>query len=273
MAKKVVSTVKKVAAKVVNTVKKVVTAVQKTVVNTSNATAKNVTNLFKQTSTSNKSAVNGKTQTSKQGSSKFYGTIKSKPTNVVSVGGRLVSKFEMKSCTTSARMEKQSTAGQAVVGGAVFTPEIAKVVLTVLGLVATYVVVKNSLDNAPITYGTPNIRIELKEIPSYTSAYSPKALGTTRSEAKEGTSGAAKAIQAQDVDINNLPEGWTRTDNNGRTHVRDGNGKIRVRIDPPDSKTDYRHRHNYDEDGNSLDKDGNVVDKKGPDGYVPYDGD
>ncbi|BDF04423.1 hypothetical protein K160097B7_15310 [[Clostridium] hylemonae] len=50
-------------------------------------------------------------------------------------------------------------------------------------------------------------------------------------------------------------------------------GDYKIRIDPLDSKMDYRHRHNYDEEENSLDKDGNNVDRKSPDGHVPYDED
>lgn len=95
---------------------------------------------------------------------------------------------------------------------------------------------------------------------------------TSKPESSEGTSGAEKDIPTQDVDIDNLPDGWTRTDNNGRTHVRDENGNIRARIDPPDKITDYRHRHNYDKNGNSLDKNGNIVDRKSPDAHIPYNG-
>ena len=32
-------------------------------------------------------------------------------------------------------------------------------------------------------------------------------------------------LRSHEVDVNNLPSGWTRKDNNGHTHVRDGKGK------------------------------------------------
>ncbi|MGB8451363.1 MAG: hypothetical protein WCD89_03435 [Anaerocolumna sp.] len=71
------------------------------------------------------------------------------------------------------------------------------------------------------------------------------------------------------IDVDNLPSGWTKTTNNGFTHVRDANGNIRVRIDPPDAKTPYPHKHLYDEAGNSLDINGNNVSPKSPDAHIP----
>lgn len=80
-----------------------------------------------------------------------------------------------------------------------------------------------------------------------------------------GAEGAGKKI----VDVDNLPSGWTKTTNNGFTHVKDANGNIRVRIDPPDAKTPYPHKHLYDEAGNSLDINGNIVSPKSPDAHIP----
>lgn len=71
------------------------------------------------------------------------------------------------------------------------------------------------------------------------------------------------------IDVDNLPSGWTKTTNNGFTHVRDANGNIRVRIDPPDVKTPYPHKHLYDEAGNSLDINGNIVSPKSPGAHIP----
>lgn len=69
----------------------------------------------------------------------------------------------------------------------------------------------------------------------------------------------------------NLPEGWTYEEHNGRVHIRDENGNMRVRIDEPDAKTPYRHMHVYDENGNCLDINGNIVDRKDPGGHIgPY---
>jgi hypothetical protein len=70
--------------------------------------------------------------------------------------------------------------------------------------------------------------------------------------------------------LDNLPKGWKYTENNGFVHVRDENGVIRMRIDPPDKVTKYDHVHLYNENGESLDINGNVVDKKSPDAHIPY---
>lgn len=72
----------------------------------------------------------------------------------------------------------------------------------------------------------------------------------------------------QDI-LNNLPEGWTYTTNNGFTHVRDANGVIRMRIDPPDAVTNYKHIHLYDANKNPLDINGNIVSPKSPDAHIP----
>ena len=73
------------------------------------------------------------------------------------------------------------------------------------------------------------------------------------------------------VDLDNLPSGWTKTTNNGFTHVKDENGNIRIRIDPPDAKTPYPHKHLYDGAGNPLDINGNIVSPKSPDAHIPLD--
>jgi len=70
------------------------------------------------------------------------------------------------------------------------------------------------------------------------------------------------------IDVDNLPSGWSKTTNNGFTHMRYENGKIRVRIDPPDGKTPYSHKHLYDKSGNSLDINGNIANPKSPDAHI-----
>ena len=70
--------------------------------------------------------------------------------------------------------------------------------------------------------------------------------------------------------LEKLPDGWKYTDNNGFVHVRDGNGTIRMRIDPLDKVTKYDHVHLYDENKNPLDLNGNIVDAKSPDAHIPY---
>lgn len=73
----------------------------------------------------------------------------------------------------------------------------------------------------------------------------------------------------QDI-IDSVPDDWNYTEHNGFVHIRDADGKIRIRIDPPDKVTNYPHVHAYDSDGNLLDSAGNIVDRKSPDGHIPY---
>ena len=81
-------------------------------------------------------------------------------------------------------------------------------------------------------------------------------------------------VDLNDVDVNNLPDslpdGWRHTDNNGRIHIRDEEGKIRIRVDPPDNVgTPYRHKHYYDKDYKPLDVNGNSVPQNSPDAHIP----
>lgn len=69
----------------------------------------------------------------------------------------------------------------------------------------------------------------------------------------------------------NLPKGWTYTEFNGRVHIKDAKGRYRVRIDPPDKKTNYQHMHILDKYGNALDINGNIVSSKSPDSHIPWD--
>jgi len=67
----------------------------------------------------------------------------------------------------------------------------------------------------------------------------------------------------QDI-IDSIPDDWNYTEHNGFVHIRDADGNIRIRIDPPDKITNYPHVHAYDSDGNLLDSAGNIVDRKNP---------
>ena len=73
----------------------------------------------------------------------------------------------------------------------------------------------------------------------------------------------------QDI-IDSIPDDWNYTEHDGFVHIRDADGNIRIRIDPPDKVTKYPHVHAYDSDGNLLDSAGNIVDRKSPDGHIPY---
>ena len=67
-----------------------------------------------------------------------------------------------------------------------------------------------------------------------------------------------------------LPDGWKYEEHNGRIHIKDPNGRMRLRIDPADKMTPYQHMHLYDNKGNLLDINGNPVPSKSPDGHIFY---
>lgn len=73
----------------------------------------------------------------------------------------------------------------------------------------------------------------------------------------------------QDI-IDSIPDDWNYAEHNGFVHIRDADGNIRIRIDPPDKVTNYPHVHVYDSNGNLVDSAGNIVDRKSPDGHIPY---
>ena len=70
--------------------------------------------------------------------------------------------------------------------------------------------------------------------------------------------------------LDSLPKDWKYTENYGFVHIRDVNGNIRMKIDPPDKVTRYDHVHLFDESGNPVDVNLNVVDRKSPDAHIPY---
>lgn len=70
--------------------------------------------------------------------------------------------------------------------------------------------------------------------------------------------------------LDSLPKNWKYADNNGFVHIRDANGNVRMKIDPPDKVTKYDHVHLFDESGNPIDVNLNVVDRKSPDAHIPY---
>ena len=67
-----------------------------------------------------------------------------------------------------------------------------------------------------------------------------------------------------------IPDGWDFQNHNGRIHIKDANGNYRIRIDPPDNKTNYTHIHILDENKNPLDINGNIVSPKDLSGHIPY---
>lgn len=67
-----------------------------------------------------------------------------------------------------------------------------------------------------------------------------------------------------------LPSDWNYTNHNGFIHIRDDNGVVRMRIDPPDKVTNYDHVHIFDENGNPLDVNLIIIDRRSPDAHIPY---
>lgn len=70
--------------------------------------------------------------------------------------------------------------------------------------------------------------------------------------------------------LESLPLDWNYTEHSGFVHIRDANGNIRMKIDPPDKVTKYDHVHLFDESGNPIDVNLNVVDRKSPNAHIPY---
>jgi len=110
----------------------------------------------------------------------------------------------------------------------------------------------------PVASSTTTAPAHPRVTPPATQASAQPRAATTTPQA------SAQQINLGNVNANNLPQGWTSTTNNGFTHIRDAQGTIRVRIDPPDRVTDFTHRHHFDASGRPLDAFGNVVDRRSP---------
>ena len=100
-----------------------------------------------------------------------------------------------------------------------------------------------------------------------------RELGAIFLSAPQGSIGGINPSNLPDMTtkdiLENLPAEWTPTTNNGFTHVRDANGIIRMRIDPPDAVTNYHHIHLYDINKNPLDIHFNIVSPKLPAAHIP----
>jgi hypothetical protein len=66
---------------------------------------------------------------------------------------------------------------------------------------------------------------------------------------EENTKEKDSDVQAKDVDVDDLPDGWTRTDHkNGRIRIKDKDGNECLRYDPP-TRGANEHWHHYGPDG------------------------
>ncbi|WP_416389203.1 RHS repeat-associated core domain-containing protein [Mediterraneibacter glycyrrhizinilyticus] len=76
--------------------------------------------------------------------------------------------------------------------------------------------------------------------------------GTNTDSSKEENKKLDEKTPDEIADMNrdelkeNLPDNWKYEEHNGRVHIKDENGQYRIRIDPGDPKTRYRHIHIYD---------------------------
>ncbi|MDY5715226.1 MAG: hemagglutinin repeat-containing protein [Veillonella caviae] len=61
---------------------------------------------------------------------------------------------------------------------------------------------------------------------------------------------------------------WNRPNEPGFIQLKDANGNVRYRADPPDKFTKVEHLHIYDKYGSSLDEFYNPVDRKSPDAHI-----
>ena len=125
----------------------------------------------------------------------------------------------------------------------------------------------------------PYLPVQYTEYPAAVQGWAQQALpgGGSGIEGGTGVGNIAGKLDTNNIPnmtkqdiIDNIPDDWNYTEHNGFVHIRDADGNIRIRIDPPDKITNYPHVHAYDSDGNLLDSAGNIVDRKSPDGHIPY---
>lgn len=106
----------------------------------------------------------------------------------------------------------------------------------------------------------------------FESSADSQAVFEVRGEGDFDTNWVKQDKNLNDIDPNNLPDGWTKTEKNGYTHIRDTEGNYRVRIDPPVTKKGTSaHKHYYDLNGKHLDVNGNPVDFGSPESHIPLD--
>ncbi len=132
--------------------------------------------------------------------------------------------------------------------------------------------VKYQYDPDADDYRVPDVKYEWEsKNPMFGEDWDDYFKKTYGADNVEWVSGSNDVLNLNKLNVNKIPNGWSKTEHNGFTHIKDANGIIRIRIDPPDNTTDYYHKHLYDSDGNSLDINGNIVSSKSPDAHIPME--
>lgn len=147
-------------------------------------------------------------------------------------------------------------------------------------LVTLQVQIENSKTQHPIATWSGEISMYLLEAYAAGEMMKEKvATGTAGAVDEIVEEGSKSLLDKTPDEISNMtrkqledgvPDGWDFQNHNGRIHFKDENGNYRIRIDPPDKKTNYTHIHIFDENKNPLDINGNVVSPKDPSGHIPY---
>ena len=81
----------------------------------------------------------------------------------------------------------------------------------------------------------------------------------------------SNSTDLRNINPQNPPAGWTTTTNNGFTHVRDPQNRLRIEVHPADRVTNYKHVHFKDTSGNPLNVHGNIVDFRSVDAHMPIE--
>lgn len=156
----------------------------------------------------------------------------------------------------------------------------AEIVGRLTGEIVLILLPASKIDKVSKTSKLNNVLKKTKAIGKFKKGTLKSAIEKEMQKAIKGTglansflNGDAKAISKMSKSQlkSNLPDGWNFFENNGRIHIKDTNKHFRVRIDPPDKVTNYKHMHIFDEKGNPLDINGNIVNEKNPKAHIPWD--
>lgn len=161
-------------------------------------------------------------------------------------------------------------AGTTIIGSSGIGTAVADGALSTTGVGTIAVPAITGTGIATVTYGAKAASNGVSDLMRYFKSDSGNAV-----TGKTGVNFAGK-INTADISnmsknelIGKLPSDWKVTENNGFVDVRDTEGNIRMRIDPPDKVTNYDHVHLYDEHGKPLDVNLNIVDRKSPKAHIP----
>lgn len=122
--------------------------------------------------------------------------------------------------------------------------------------------------NIPPRNGKNKTLVFLKKIFSPAKSMKGRNVGTTNLFGSLNTRNIPNMSRSQILE--KIPKSWKYTNHNGFVHVRDASGQLRMRIDPPDSKTKYHHVHLFNQTGKPLNKNMKVVNRNSREAHIPY---